>query len=207
MVTGAFRIGSVVARDTREQVLSGLFRSHCVELVRLAYCLTSNRERAEEAVQEAYLSLFHNWPLRNEASALAYLRAGVINQCRSEQRRLIRARRGEPLLRASDLWTRTGRDAAVDVVARDEASRLAESVRELPRRHRRSSPVATTSSSASARPPISSRSRLARSNDMPTGAWPPCRRDWRGHDERARAQDHGRTSGPWGGTRHDDTGH
>lgn len=136
MVTGAFRIGSVIARDTREQVLSGLFRSHCVELVRLAYCLTSNRERAEEAVQEAYLSLFHNWPLRNEASALAYLRAGVINQCRSEQRRLIRARRGEPLLRASDLWTRTGRDAAVDVVARDEASRLAESVRELPRRHR-----------------------------------------------------------------------
>lgn len=137
MVTGAVRMGPFAAQQgTREQVLTGLFRSHCTELVRLAYILLGDRQRAEEAVQEVYLSLFRNWPPRDETSALAYLRAGVINQCRSDQRRIIRARRGEPLLRASDRWTRTGPDAAADVVARDEAGRLAEMVRGLPRRQR-----------------------------------------------------------------------
>ena len=136
MVTGAIRMGSFAAQRERETALSGLFRSHCVELVRLAYVLLGDRARAEETVQEVYLSLFRNWPPRDEQSALAYLRAGVINQCRSDQRRAIRARRGQPLLRASVLWGQTGPDTAADVVARDEASRLAEQVRALPRRQR-----------------------------------------------------------------------
>ena len=135
MATGAIRMDSVAAQGTREQVLTGLFRAHCVDLVRLAYCLLGDRERAEEAVQEVYLSLFRHWPPRDEASALAYLRAGVINRCRSDQRRLYSARRGQPLLQVSAL-AQVGRDAATDVVARDEASRLAEQVRELPRRQR-----------------------------------------------------------------------
>ena len=124
------------ARGTREQVLTGLFRAHCVELVRLAYCLLGDRERAEEAVQEAYLSLFRHWPLRDERSALAYLRSGVINRCRSDQRRIYSARRGQPLLQVSPPGRQTGPDAATDVLARDEATRLAEQVRGLPRRQR-----------------------------------------------------------------------
>ncbi|KJK10186.1 hypothetical protein UB45_19990 [Terrabacter sp. 28] len=117
-------------------MLTGLFRSHCVELVRLAYCLLGDRERAEDAVQEVYLSLFRHWPPRDEASALAYLRAGVINRCRSDQRRLYSARRGQPLLQLSAVGAQAGADAATDVVARDEASRLADQVRGLPRRQR-----------------------------------------------------------------------
>ena len=117
-------------------MLTGLFRSHCVELVRLAYCLLGDRERAEEAVQEAYLSLFKHWPPRNETSALAYLRSGVINRCRSDQRRIYSARRGAPLLKVAATGLQAGADAATDVVARDEASRLAEQVRALPRRQR-----------------------------------------------------------------------
>lgn len=136
MVTGAIRMGSFAAHDTREQVLTGLFRAHCVELVRLAYCLLGDRGRAEEAVQEAYLSLHRHWPPRDQQSALGYLRAAVINQCRSDQRRIIRARTKEPLIRSSVSWAPTGPDAAEDVVSRDEASRLAECVRELPRRQR-----------------------------------------------------------------------
>ncbi|HET8988916.1 MAG TPA: sigma-70 family RNA polymerase sigma factor [Humibacillus sp.] len=120
----------------REQALTGLFRSHCVELVRLAYCLLGDRERAEEAVQEVYLSLFRHWPPRDEGSALAYLRSGVINRCRSDQRRIYSARRGAPLLRVGIASEQNGPDAATDVVARDEASRLAEQVRDLPRRQR-----------------------------------------------------------------------
>lgn len=130
------RMRSAADRDTREQVLTGLFRAHCVDLVRLAYCLVGDRERAEEAVQDAFLSLFRHWPLRDERSALAYLRSGVINRCRSDQRRIYSARRGEPLLQVGVLDAQTGVDAATDVLARDEASRLAEQVRELPRRQR-----------------------------------------------------------------------
>lgn len=136
MSTGAIRMDSIAARDTREQVLTGLFRSHCAELVRLAYCLLGDRQRAEEAVQEVYLSLFRHWPPRDEQSALAYLRSGVINQCRSDQRRIIRARREQPLLRTTALRAQTLPDASAAVVARDEASVLAEQVRELPRRQR-----------------------------------------------------------------------
>ncbi|GAA6525954.1 sigma-70 family RNA polymerase sigma factor [Intrasporangium sp. DVR] len=136
MVTGAIRMGSFAAQREREQILTGLFRSHCVELVRLAYVLLGDRQRAEEAVQEVYLSLFRHWPPRDQGSALAYLRAGVVNQCRSDQRRTIRARRGEPLLRASLPWVQTEPDTATDVVAKDEAGRLVELVRALPRRQR-----------------------------------------------------------------------
>lgn len=108
MGTGAIRMGSFAARDTRERVLTGLFRAHCVELVRLAYCLLGDRGRAEEAVQEAYLSLHRHWPPKDQQSALGYLRAAVINQCRSDQRRIIRARTKEPLIRKRVLgahWT------------------------------------------------------------------------------------------------------
>ncbi len=136
MVTEAIRTGPFAVQPTREQVLTVLFRAHCVELVRLAYVLLGDRGRAEETVQEVYLSLFRHWPPRDERSALSYLRAGVINQCRSDQRRLVRARNGEPLLRASTRVAPVEPDAASDVVARDEADRLARLVRELPRRQR-----------------------------------------------------------------------
>ena len=130
------RMRSAADRDTREQVLTGLFRAHCVDLVRLAYCLVGDRERAEEAVQDAFLSLFRHWPLRDERSALAYLRSGVINRCRSDQRRIYSARRGQPLLYVSVLDPQTGSDTATEVIARDESTRLAREVRELPRRQR-----------------------------------------------------------------------
>lgn len=136
MVTGAIRMDPAATQGAREQVLTGLFRSHCVELVRLAYFLLGDRGRAEEAVQEVYLSLFRHWPPRDERTALAYLRSGVINRCRSDQRRMYSARRGDPLVRVGALGEQTGADAATDVVARDEASRLAEQVRQLPRRQR-----------------------------------------------------------------------
>ena len=127
---------STTTQGTREQVLTTLFRSHCVELVRLAYCLLGDRERAEEAVQDVYLSLFRHWPTRDKTSALAYLRAGVINRCRADQPRLYTVRRSQPQLVMRAVDEQVGTDAATDVVARAEASRLAEQVRRLPRRQR-----------------------------------------------------------------------
>ena len=136
MDSGVTRMDVAAPRGTREPALTGLFRAHCVELVRLAYVLLGDRERAEDAVQEAYLSLFRHWPLREERSALAFLRSGVINRCRSDQRRIYSARRGQPLPQVSVHGANTGPDVAKGFVARDESARLAEQVRELPRRQR-----------------------------------------------------------------------
>ena len=136
MATEAVRMGAAVTRGVREQALTGLFPSHCVELVRLAYFLLGDRGRAEEAVQEVYLSLFRAWPPRNEESAVAYRRAGDINLGGSAPRRAGGAGRGDPLLRASLAWGQPVPDASTEVVAHDEAGRLAEQVRQLPRRQR-----------------------------------------------------------------------
>ncbi|WP_392543815.1 RNA polymerase sigma factor [Oryzobacter telluris] len=135
-MTRAIDAGPTAPRGTREQALEGLFRAHCTELVRLAYVLLGDRGQAEEAVQEVYLSLFRHWPPRDEKSALAYLRSGVINRCRSDQRRMYSARRGQPLLQAVARTSVAGPDAATAVVARDEADRLAQLVRALPQRQR-----------------------------------------------------------------------
>ncbi len=134
MDSGLIRSDAVASRGSRESVLSGLFRAHCVELVQLAYLLLGDRAWAEAAVQEAYLSLFRHWPLADERSALAYLRAGVINGCGSHERRVRSARRRQPPARVSMLEAHTGPDAATASVARDESTWLAEQVRALPRR-------------------------------------------------------------------------
>ena len=53
-----------------------LFRTHAPGLVRLAYCLVGDREAAEDAVQEACLSLYRNWvSLRDHGASQAYLAA------------------------------------------------------------------------------------------------------------------------------------
>ena len=129
-------MSSTATRDGREQVVTLLFRRHCAELVRLAYCLLGDRTRAEEAVQEAFVSLFRNWPLQDEESALGYLRVGVVNRCRSDQRRTVLVRRRDPLVTAEARWALVGPDAADDVLTRDEANRVAAQVRGLPRRQR-----------------------------------------------------------------------
>ena len=70
-------------RWEREEAFGVLFRKHAEGLIRLAYCLLGDRESAEDAVQEAYLSLYRNWDrLRDQGSSHAYLRAAVINRSR-----------------------------------------------------------------------------------------------------------------------------
>jgi RNA polymerase sigma-70 factor (sigma-E family) len=121
--------------DQREAVLTELFTRHGESLVRLAYCLIGERELAEEAVQDAYLSLYRNWKkVRKESSSLAYLRATVINRCRSDQRRLIRARSSDPLIAITARTTVPSSESWV--VAQDESSRLFAEVGRLPQRQR-----------------------------------------------------------------------
>ncbi|WP_377642012.1 RNA polymerase sigma factor [Oryzobacter terrae] len=119
---------------SRDEAVGVLFRAHAAGLVRLAYVLLGDREAAEDAVQEAYLSLHRHWNrLRDHGAARAYLRAAVINRCRSGQGQLVRSRRTRDRL-ASVEWLEPSSEARA--VEHDDARRLAAAVRDLPTRQR-----------------------------------------------------------------------
>ena len=84
---------SPAAAGSADEFISGLYRAHAVELVRLALLLLGDQASAEDVVQDAFLGLQDGLArLRDPGKALAYLRASVVNGCRSVQRR--RARTG-----------------------------------------------------------------------------------------------------------------
>jgi RNA polymerase sigma-70 factor (sigma-E family) len=84
---------TVVEPRETDQVLAGLFRQHHAELVRLAVLLTRDQATAEDAVQDVYLRLqARHGRLGREGEELAYIRACVLNGCRSMLRRRNRAR-------------------------------------------------------------------------------------------------------------------
>jgi len=128
---GAATTSQVAGRD---EAVPLLFRAHAAGLVRLGYCLTGDRGAAEEAVQDAFITLYRNWDgLRDRASTLPYLRVAVVNRCRSVHRRRARSVRAtQPL--TPDVAVLPGADT--QAVARDEAVRIAALVRALPQRQR-----------------------------------------------------------------------
>ena len=111
----------------RDVVVHDLFVEHGRQLVRLAVLLVGDRGLAEEAVQEAFVAVYRNWDgVRDN------VRAAVVNQCRSAQRGLVRARRLRDRMGAFQ-----GGMAPVESDApTEEALRIAELVRRLPQRQR-----------------------------------------------------------------------
>jgi len=123
-----------VAGVGRDEAIALLFRAHCADLVRLGYALTGDRGAAEEAAQDAFISLHRNWDsLRDHAASRAYLRAAVINRCRSVHRRRARTVRAVEPLRP-DLVALPGADS--DALAHEASRRIANQVRTLPQRQR-----------------------------------------------------------------------
>ncbi len=71
-------------RQAAGDVVAGLFREHGLSLVRLAVLLTGDQAAAEDVVQDAFLGFQRALPrLRDQDKALSYLRASVLNGCRS----------------------------------------------------------------------------------------------------------------------------
>ena len=72
-----------------------MYEAHAVGLIRLGVVMLGNRQAAEDVVQEAFCSLYRRWgQLAQTDRALYYVRASVLNGCRSELRtRLRNARR------------------------------------------------------------------------------------------------------------------
>ena len=73
-------------------VVADLFRAHGLSLIRLAMLLIGDQATAEDVVQDAFLGFHRAMPrLRDQDRSLSYLRASVVNGCRSVQRARRRA--------------------------------------------------------------------------------------------------------------------
>jgi len=74
--------------DVSASMISALFRQHHGDLVRLAVLLVGDQPTAEDVVQDVYASVHARWTRRPARdSGLAYVRAAVLNRCRSVLRR------------------------------------------------------------------------------------------------------------------------
>jgi RNA polymerase sigma-70 factor (sigma-E family) len=70
-----------------DEAVSHLFVAHYRALVRLATLLLHDPGAAEEVVQDAFVALHGHWRrVRDADKALPYLRATVVNRCRSALR-------------------------------------------------------------------------------------------------------------------------
>ena len=119
--------------DSTETAVEVLFRRHYASLLRTAYTLLGTREGAEDAVQDAFVSLYRHWGrLRDPGAAEAYVRSAVLNRCRSRIRSLVkeRGRAGDPVVPLHAV----GSDEVVG--SRQDAVAIADALRQLPRRQR-----------------------------------------------------------------------
>jgi RNA polymerase sigma-70 factor (sigma-E family) len=73
--------------------IDDLYRTHRMQMVRLAILLVDDMASAEDVVQEAFTGLYRNWGgLRDRNAAIGYLRTAVVNGSRSMLRRRRTAR-------------------------------------------------------------------------------------------------------------------
>ena len=113
-----------------ESCVTALYQAHALGLTRLAHVMLGDKPSAEDVVQEAFCGLYRNWArLADPAAALPYLRASVLNGCRS----VIRRRK----LRASKALHEPAAASAESVVLTGEEHRsVLAALRELPARQR-----------------------------------------------------------------------
>ena len=69
------------------QLVSALYRTHALALVKLAVLMTGDQPTAEDVVQDAFLGLYRRWQTLHDVDrAIGYLRSSVLNGCRSIHR-------------------------------------------------------------------------------------------------------------------------
>jgi RNA polymerase sigma-70 factor (sigma-E family) len=75
--------------------VSMLYEETAVSLIRLAYVILSDQQAAEDVVHDAFCNLYRRWDrLADRERAAHYVRASVINGCRSAlRRRSVRSRK------------------------------------------------------------------------------------------------------------------
>lgn len=76
---------ATVAERDEDDGFVALYRERYAPMVRLAYLMVGSRAIAEELVQDAFVSVHRSWA--RATNPPAYLRASVVNTCRSWGRR------------------------------------------------------------------------------------------------------------------------
>ncbi len=113
------------------EVVAELYREHALALVRFALTLVGDRPTAEDVVQEAFAGLHHRLhQLADPGKSLAYLRACVVNGCRSVHRSRRRGLR-RPMHHDLPVWS-----AESAAMAREDSRQALQAVSALPRRAR-----------------------------------------------------------------------
>jgi RNA polymerase sigma-70 factor (sigma-E family) len=107
-----------------------LYQATALGLIRVAYVILGDQHAAEDVVQEAFCNLFRRWDRLPHTEGLEYyVRASVVNACRSALRR--RAVRGRRVL--YELAAPSAEAAMLGGVERDD---LIRAIDLLPRRQR-----------------------------------------------------------------------
>jgi RNA polymerase sigma factor (sigma-70 family) len=113
------------------EFVASLYRAHAVTLIRIALLLLGDQPAAEDVVQDAFLGLQRSLPRLSEpAKALPYLRASVVNGCRSVQRSRTRALRRR-VQHEPPVWS-----AEAAAIASEDRRAVLAAVAELPERAR-----------------------------------------------------------------------
>jgi RNA polymerase sigma-70 factor (sigma-E family) len=116
--------------ETAAEGVSTLYGQMAVSLIRLAYVILSDRQAAEDMVHDAFCKLYWRWDRLADTEALApYVRASVINGCRSALRkRSVRNRKVMYELPAAS--------AEAAILGNEERSEVIRAVDRLPGRQR-----------------------------------------------------------------------
>jgi RNA polymerase sigma-70 factor (sigma-E family) len=118
--------------------VTDVFRAHHAELVRLAVLLLGDRPSAEDVVQDVFTRLCGRDLLPAGDGALAYVRAAVLNGCRSALRRRGLARRlgAGPPGRELPGWDASQQSAEYEVILAEDRRQVLAALARLPRRRR-----------------------------------------------------------------------
>jgi RNA polymerase sigma-70 factor (sigma-E family) len=110
-----------------------LFREHHGELVRLAVLMVGDLPTAEDVVQDVYASMCSRWSqIAARDTVLPYVRAAVLNGCRSVLRRRVIARR----FRAAHRDEPPAKSAESQVILSEDRRQVLAALARLPRRRR-----------------------------------------------------------------------
>lgn len=113
-------------------LVSELFEGHAVRLIRTAVLLVGDQSSAEDVVQDAFVGLYRAaGRLEDPGNAVAYLRASVINGCRSVLRSRKRAGLRAAAMHDPPVWS-----AESAAMAGEDKREVLAAVARLPRRQR-----------------------------------------------------------------------
>jgi RNA polymerase sigma-70 factor (sigma-E family) len=125
------KAGTSSRPDSAADAVTALYEAHALGLVRLAVVMTGDEGSAEDIVQDAFLGLYRRWDrLTDLPYPLAYLRASVLNGCRTALRRRSRADRAHYLNEAPS------ESAEARALLSEEQRAVARAIRALPGRQR-----------------------------------------------------------------------